>query len=110
MIWGPNAKIAEVNQSDVISAMSVEMCLTLAKTLGMQSKDSSVCCGDFCDYIIDASLFSAMAESLLRILVVLEPLSLSKGGKTEQSPVLTNTLKSIQDFAHSALTGGASIG
>ena len=99
-----------MNQSDVLSAMSVEMCLTLAKTLGMQSKSDMADWNCIDEGDLDAAIFTAMADSLLKILVVLEPLSLSSGGKSEQSPILTSTLKSIQDFANSAPGDGATFG
>lgn len=44
-----------------------------------------------------------MAESLLRIMVALDPLCLSSEGSAHQSPVLTNTLKSIQNFSYDTL-------
>lgn len=54
-----NSKISDVNQSDVLSAMSVEMCLTLAKSLGLQSKilpTSYISCSYYTIIIIRSSI------------------------------------------------------
>eukprot|EP01034_Spumella_vulgaris_P028799 gene28799-35723_t len=89
------------NKSDILSSMSVEMCLTLAKTLGAQNP----------------TLFTAMTDTLMKVLVVLPPLSLSESNSSvdaenvaSRSDVLNSTLTSIQSFAVETLSSDSVTG
>ncbi len=101
-----------------MSSMSMEMCLTLARTLGAQSKPFIIHC-HFSESSVssDPSLFAAMTDTLMKVLTALPPLSLSENGVSSgildsesRSDVLSNTLNSIQTFALETLSSDSVTG